>query len=298
MELFRALGTLAEPPSVETPRLSSLLGLGEPPRPGEYEELFLFQLYPYASVYLGPEGKMGGEARDRIAGFWRALELEPPPEPDHLALLLGLHARLAELESEAGSDTARRAWGHARKAWLWEHLLSWLPVYLVRAGELGSRFYRAWAQLLLRALGEEARDLGLPVHAPLHLREAPPLADPRLAPETPEAELLDQLLSPARTGFVLTTTDLRRAAFDLELGLRAGERRFALEALIAQDAVATLDWLAGFAEARAKRHAANELAVFEPVMSLWVERACASATLLGELATDAREASQHSTRSD
>ena len=35
---------------------------------------------------------LGGEARDRIAGFWRALGLVPPPEPDHLAVMLGLYA--------------------------------------------------------------------------------------------------------------------------------------------------------------------------------------------------------------
>lgn len=86
MELFRALGTLAEPPSPQTPEIGALLELGEAPAEGEYERLFLFQLYPYGSVYLGPEGHLGGDARDRIAGFWRALELEPPPEPDHLTL--------------------------------------------------------------------------------------------------------------------------------------------------------------------------------------------------------------------
>lgn len=294
MELFRALGTLAEPPSEETARLARLLELGEPPRPGEYEELFLFQLYPYASVYLGPEGKMGGEARDRIAGFWRALELDPPTEPDHLALMLGLHARLAELEAEAGTDTQRQAWRHARKAWLWEHLLSWLPVYLLRSIDLGCAFYRAWAELLLEALDDEVRDVDRPVHAPLHLREAPPLGDPRRT-EAPAATFLEELLSPVRTGFVLTAADLRRAAGELELGLRAGERRFVLEALMAQDAAATLEWLTAFAAASADRYGAAELAPFEPVLGFWIERARASAALLGELARNAHEAGRSRT---
>ena len=65
-----------------------------------YMDLFGFQLYPYASVYLGSEGMLGGEARDRIAGFWRAIGEPPPSEPDHLAVLLALYARLCELAAE------------------------------------------------------------------------------------------------------------------------------------------------------------------------------------------------------
>ena len=69
MELFRSLGSLIEPPSEETSRLARLLDLDPLPEAGEHTDLFLFQLYPFASVYLDGQGKMGGEARDRIAGF-------------------------------------------------------------------------------------------------------------------------------------------------------------------------------------------------------------------------------------
>ncbi len=55
MELFRALGVLAEPPTPETERLSDVLVIGSPPTGDEYSELFLFQLYHYDSVYLWPE---------------------------------------------------------------------------------------------------------------------------------------------------------------------------------------------------------------------------------------------------
>ena len=109
------------------------------PLPGgpQLSELFLFQLYPYASVYLGAEGMMGGEARDRIAGFWRALGLDPPTEPDHLAVMLALYARLAELEDETEDARNREAWRQSRGAFLWEHLLSWLPPYLSKLTEIG-----------------------------------------------------------------------------------------------------------------------------------------------------------------
>ncbi len=157
MELFRALAVLAEPPTPETDRLAELLGIGRPPTGDEYAELFLFQLYPYASVYLGPEGMLGGEARDRVAGFWRAIEVDPPTEPDHVAVLLGLYAHLAGSEDQASSDREKAALGSARSALLWEHLLSWLPAYLDKIIELAPEPYRRWSEVLMAALEEGLR---------------------------------------------------------------------------------------------------------------------------------------------
>src|SRR3982750_3530411 len=141
MELFRALAIFAEPPTVKAARVAEALGLGELPTADEYTEAFIFQLYPYASVYLGAEGMIGGEARDRVAGFWRALGQTPPAEPDHLSLMLALYARLVELETEERDGARRESWRGARKAFLWEHLLSWLPVYLHKFTGTASRFY-------------------------------------------------------------------------------------------------------------------------------------------------------------
>src|SRR5918992_3923558 len=120
MNLFRPLASLAEPPNESTARAADALGLGAPPDAAEHTEVFVFQLYPYASVYLGAEGMLGGEARDRVAGFWRALRLPPPAEVDHLSVLLALYARLVELEEGEGDPARRAFWRRARKALLWE----------------------------------------------------------------------------------------------------------------------------------------------------------------------------------
>jgi hypothetical protein len=51
MELFRALAVLVEPPDRPgAARVAGALGLGEPPGVSEYTDLFVFRLYPYASV--------------------------------------------------------------------------------------------------------------------------------------------------------------------------------------------------------------------------------------------------------
>jgi len=245
MELFRSLAVLAEPPGPETERLAELLDLPRAPAAWEFTDLFVEQLYPYASVYLGPEGKLGGAARGLIAGFWRALGQTPPAEPDHLSLLLGLYAHLRDLQDAAQEGPAREAWRRARTALLWEHLLSWLPSWLGKLQQIGPEPYRAWGDLLAEALAGEAGALLLPHELPLHLQDAPELEAPGPGGG---ARFLEQLLAPVCTGFILTRTDLARAADDLRLGLRAGERRYALEALLSQDAAAVLGWLAAEAE--------------------------------------------------
>src|SRR5207253_656654 len=127
---------------------------GEPDE-ADYTEIFGLQLWPYASIYLSSEGKLGGEAGDRVAGFWRALGVTPPSEPDHLAALLGLYSLLADSE-EAEEDPARRRLRRsARQALLWEHLLSWLPAFVAKLAETGSPFYVAFGGLLLDALFNE-----------------------------------------------------------------------------------------------------------------------------------------------
>ena len=79
---LRSLAVFAEAPSDEHTRIGAALGFDVVPSPAQYSDIFLFQLYPYGSVYLGPEGMMGGVARERIAGFWHAVGLTPPPEPE------------------------------------------------------------------------------------------------------------------------------------------------------------------------------------------------------------------------
>jgi TorA maturation chaperone TorD len=284
MELFRALAALAESPAKELAPLAEALLIGPLPDAHAYTELFIFQLYPYASVYLGAEGMIGGDARQLIAGFWRTLGQSPPNEPDHLALMLALYARLRELEDQESESLRRESWQHARLIFLWEHLLSWLPVYLSKLETIAPPFYREWGKVLMKALMTEAASAGAPLHLPLHLRESKGLVDPRAGGEV--AEFLQSLLSPVRSGMILVRSDLAHAARQLNLGLRLGERSFILKALFGQNPQGMLEWLSGEAKMWIKRHRLMR----EPlgvVAAFWEERAAATLSLLEELKLDA-----------
>lgn len=346
VELIRGLAVLAEPPAEEHARISRALDLPAPPTPPDYSDLFLFQLYPYASVHLGPEGMMGGEARSRVAGFWRALGYDPPGEPDHLAALLGLYAALAEAETRLSAEIRRggealrsaetrpdggprrnggvspsaeaRLVRESRRALLHEHLAPWVFAFLARVRELTTGVYGTWAELLeevLRAdvdadagaqiradvslpqggsesLPESGSELPVapaPSELPLHLRSAPPLPDPR--DEGAEA-FVTGLLAPVRSGAILTRADLARIAAACDVGLRAGERRYALEHLLAQEPTSVLRALGDEAERQGELQE-DRIPWLGPTARFHAERATSTARLLRALAEEetARDAS-------
>jgi TorA maturation chaperone TorD len=275
MELLRALGVLAEEPGPSHRRLAELLDLPGAPDAAAFTECFVFNLYPYASVYLGAEGKLGGAARDRVAGFFRALGAVPDAEPDHLTLLLTAYGQLRDRPADGPA-------GHAAVALLHEHLVPWLPLYLGRVHALAPTPYPQWARLLADVLLADAGRVAGATEVPLHLRDAPPLPDPRVAGRD---AFVDGLLSPSRAGVILTGLDLLRASRELRLGLRVGERRFVLEALLAQDAAATLLWLAEHTRTTGVAWA-PWTAVARPTATWWVMRADATRVLLHQLALE------------
>jgi TorA maturation chaperone TorD len=275
MELLRALAALSEPPDAGHAPIAAALELPTPSA-ADHTDLFVLQLVPYASVYLGAEGMVGGEARDRVAGFWRAVGVAPPVEPDHLAALLALYCALAD--DERAQTVAPRAAlrRQARAALLHEHLLSWLDPWLAKLAEIAPRAYVGWADLLTDALRLQAAELldgDEPL--PMHLRAAQPLEPPE---RTGGTAFLDALLAPARSGLLLTRDDLARAARELGIGMRIAERRYVLRHLIAQDPEPTLRWL----EHEAERAAHRRPTVAGPAVAAhWRDRAAATADVLG-----------------
>ena len=273
-EVFRALGALCEAPDPAHAGLAAALGLPPPPDAAAFTEVFVFQLVPYAAPYLSPDGMLGGEAGDRVAGFWRALQLRPPAEPDHLAALLGLYAALGERESTQPGPAG--AWREARRALLWEHLLTWVPMYADAMETLPSPFHRAWAQLLRQALLAETRVLTPPPAIPLHLRHVALIPDPG-SRDFPRA-----LLAPVRSGLLITRSDLANAAAATGLAARTGGRAFALRALLQQDRAATFRWLAQHAAWWAGRHRAS-IPPLGRIAQHWLGRAQASLHTLEQI---------------
>ncbi len=280
-ELWRALGAICDQ-AAPHPLLPAALGL-PPADPAAHTELFVLQLVPYASAYLSADGMLGGEPADRVAGLWRVLGMVPPAEPDHLASLLGLYGGLVDAGADpALGEAAGAVLVRARASVLWEHLLPWAPAYLCRVAELGGAAHQRWAALLWRALQAEVTAVAAPPEPPPAVREAPPA----LGAEPDPRRVLAGVLAPGRSGVILTRADLARGAATLGLGLRLGERRYALQALLDQDPVATIGWLAAEAGRFAARLARSGRARPAPGR-FWVARARATQARLLALAVAA-----------
>lgn len=285
--LLRALADLAARPHAGSAAIAEALELPRPPTAAEHADLFDFQVYPYASVHLGDEGMLGGDARDRIAGFLRALDVTPPPEPDHLVVLLHAYADLSDLAASG----APRA-DHSRRVLLHEHLGSWVGRFLARVVELGADPLRAWARLTAGALAAELDEHGPPPEPPPALREAAVLAEPE---DATAADWTQGLLTPVRSGLVLARADLARAAHELGLGTRVGERAFVLRALLDQDARAVLGWLAQEAYRQADDLAAVRATGGEPTERWWRERLMRTAGMIEQRLAGAVEPGQADT---
>ena len=311
-ELLRAIGAVADSPAAAR-AVAGPLGL-VPVSDDEHTEAFVLNCPPYAAVYLGPDGALGGEGADRAAGFWRALGLTPPAEPDHLTALLALYAHLGEAAADTGRPVTARALTRVRLSLFREHLWPWLPAYLDAVADLGLPVLAGWAGLARRAVTAEfAGQPAWPV-LPLALRTAPDLAsapdlalasDLALAPDLVSAPdlalapalarvpraagaeagagldlrgLVDLLTTPVRSGIILTRRRLAVGAGEAGLGHRIGERRYALRAMLGQDPEAALTWAAAEAARWQDRHARR--AAGDEVAAWWAERAARTVDLL------------------
>lgn len=265
-EVFRALGALTDTAS---PAVATALGIEGLIDPADHTEVFTFHALPYASVYLGADGMLGGESADRVAGFWRALGYPDSDRPDHLAGLLGLYAALGEQEEAEGDLPRRIIVRQARLALLWEHLLPWTGLLCDVVRTVGSSPWVRWAELVDKILMGEAEDR--PNGLPLHLRSAPPPLDDPLD--------VRGLLTPVRTGVIITRVDLARGARSLGLGVRLTGRVPTLEALFDQARDEMVAWLADHARAWEDRHR-RRLSALGPIGEFWVGRAASTKSIL------------------
>jgi hypothetical protein len=248
-ELIRALGAVADSPQAAR-TAAGALGL-KAPSDAELTDVFVLNLPPYAAIYLGPDGVLGGEGADRVAGFWRVLRIDPPTEPDHLSALLGLYASLAEAAATARRPATRDALSRTLAALFWEHLQPWLPAYLEAVTDLPAPALTTWAVLLRQVISAEAARQPTMPALPLALRSAPPGLD--RGPET-ELREMTALTIPVRSGMILTRHRVAVGARQAGVGHRIGERRFTLRAMIEQDPRGTLAWLAAEAFRWQRRH--------------------------------------------
>ncbi len=167
--LYRAGVTAELLPIVEAiPELAAQVA-----RPFDAEEaaaahqgLFGFQVFPYQSVFLGEDGLLGGTESERVRGAHRTAGYAPgaaADDPDHLAHELALLSFLCGAEADAHADGRAEKAAVARRqqaAFLRDHLLWWLPLFVPAVARQGDGVYAALAGLTWALVIDHWQDVG------------------------------------------------------------------------------------------------------------------------------------------
>ncbi|GMQ83036.1 MAG: hypothetical protein BMS9Abin05_2508 [Rhodothermia bacterium] len=162
----------------------------------EHETMFGFNVYPFASLFLEPDGMLGGETTQQIRDFALRLGIDVGQDvnaPDHVAAELQILAALAKSNSPNEDSIAE---------FIDQHVLSWLPAFVVAVCEESNDFYSEVADLMLEQIVDHRRSI--PVKS--HVREPGPEPEERFLsdPDTAIHDIADFLTSPARCGFFLS----------------------------------------------------------------------------------------------
>lgn len=226
-----------------------------PEAAARHTHVFVLNVYPFASVYLGDDGALHGERAAFTRDVLRALGLRAEERggvaADHLAVALDALAELLEREADADAPVDAARARHAQRTVLGEHLLPWIPHVLSAVERVDDGLYAAVAGTLRATLRHHAARLAT------FEDDASPMPSPA-APE-PEAPAPDDplawLAAPARCGMFLARDDLAALAAEAGLPARIGGRRFVLRelgraAVSDAEAAALGDALAAFARAR------------------------------------------------
>lgn len=261
-ELMRALGAICES-QAPGEALVEALGL-DALSASAHTELFLWQLLPHASVYLSPDGMLGGEVAARIGDLWQMLGGTPPADPDHLAALMGLYSNLLDLSEAESLPKATAAIKKASSVVLWNYILTWVPPYLAKASQIAQGGYKDWANLFLEVLASEAEDS---VPMPTFSEGIKTLND-----FEPGEEGLKLLFAPGVSGVLITRADLATCGGENGLGLRLGERWYTYRALLEQSPHQTLQWTSAYVKSWIETlYALPE--VLKATSAPWIERA-------------------------
>jgi TorA maturation chaperone TorD len=240
----------------------------------EYQRLFGFNLPPYESMFVDPAAMLLAPATARVQALYRQTGWSPPAHarvgaPDHVGLELLALAEIqaktalkgagAEPKAPYGQAEAKEEQAKLAYRLQTEHLALWVPALVLTLRRLAPHpFYAILAELTLDLLLTT-----LPPDSPFIIRHSsftiqssqlidypdpfpvlppPPIYNDQgqFIPLEERKEdsglraLVNHLLTPCRSGLMLTRTDLTRISHALDLPTVMGERSYMLETLFRQ----------------------------------------------------------------
>ncbi|RPI82009.1 MAG: hypothetical protein EHM41_19435 [Chloroflexi bacterium] len=250
-----------------------------------YSNLFLLNVYPYASVFLDPNGEMNGERAMELLKLYRRYDYSPEQltqagAPDHAGLVLGFLARLPDEEL---APIAFR------------YTLDWLPALCLSVErEPGAHpFYRSLASTTRLELFHliNRSDFVVPQQKEIYGHDSEPDLDVPLLNENEEISLnhlIHHLLSPALSGIFISRNRLGLWSRQLGVPLAFGERfhlgQSLFEAAGMVDRVTDLQgWILAELDVWEAAYTAwaNDCPFFRRITTNWLDRITETRRLVG-----------------
>ncbi len=265
-----------------------------------YQQLIGFNILPYASVYLEPEGQLGGAVSSDALAHYAGTGFSLPADasaPDHIAAELSYMHYLSGYRADAlaaGATPAADRWGERFQLFLAHHALHWMPVFLLSLRRQGDDRYAVLADMLLEVVLDHHASLSSVPPAP-HTRPAAP--DILSRPDTGLKDIALYFTRPVWCGVFLGRDDIGRLGRSLTLPIGFGDRGQSMTNLLRAavtydrlpDLLAGLRYLIGserFAlEAIADAYASDTIA---EAVQPWLIRMAGSIELIGRIESGAQ----------
>jgi len=194
----------------------------------EHQDLFGFNVLPYAGVYLTHDGKLGGQIHQDLNSWYNAFEFMPSNEsgvPDHIATQLEFLAFLSGLDvkSHKASPTeiANATIQYQQGEFLGNQVVTWIFPFLMALKGQNNPFYREIAELTEALVISHCIDVGLHRETAFSL---PAIHDILSEKKTGLKDIAAFLCRPAHSGIYLSRTDIKRIAGSLEIPTGFGDR--------------------------------------------------------------------------
>lgn len=181
-----------------------------------HQAIFGFNVFPYESFFLDSTGLIGGSITEGVVRSYRAAGFQEDSNatsPDHIGHELAFMAHLLS-EGRADSD-------HHICAFFAQHLMAWLPSFVLAVRKQGHAFFTALADLTLALIADHAADLGWLNIAQVELPTAPTLLQ---NDKTSLKDISRFLTTPAYCGIYLGREEVARLARQLKLPRGFGSR--------------------------------------------------------------------------
>lgn len=184
----------------------------------DHQTLFGFEIFPYESLFLQPDGLLGGEIAGELHRLYGSISDEFwQGEADHLGNELIYLAILCRHENQARRTEQPHLvhlFRHHQLSFLQQHLLQWLPAVAAAIHQIALPLYRQLINLVIELVGDHLADLQnsqLPL-ATNPSSVLPPQPPPLLPTQTSLKQIANYLCQPSYSGFFLSKTEIARLA--------------------------------------------------------------------------------------